>query len=67
MAASSARWASRDRQASDASARMVSIRVVPGMVRAKSAPNAVAGLSAPRGDRSRVSSTARMLAAAVKA
>jgi hypothetical protein len=46
---------------------MVSIRVVSGMVRAKSAPNATAGLNAPRRDRVRVSSTARMLAAAVKA
>jgi hypothetical protein len=54
-------------QASDAAALTVSIRVVPGMVRMKSAPNAMAGLSAPRGDRVRASSTARMLAATVKA
>jgi hypothetical protein len=46
---------------------MASIRVVSGMVRAKPAPNAAAGLNAPLGDRVRVSSTARMLAAAVKA
>jgi hypothetical protein len=46
---------------------MVSIRAVYGMVRAKSAPNAAAGLNAPRRNRVRVSSTARMLAAAVKA
>jgi hypothetical protein len=50
-----------------ASAGMVSIRVVFGTVKAKSAPNAAAGLSAPRGGWVRVSSTARMLAAAVKA
>jgi hypothetical protein len=48
-------------------AARVSLRVVPGMVRAKSAPNAAAGLTAPDGDRASVSSTARMLAAAVKA
>jgi hypothetical protein len=46
---------------------MVSIRAVSGMVRAKPAPNAAAGLNAPGTDRARVSSTARMLAAAVKA
>jgi hypothetical protein len=46
---------------------MVSIRAVSGMVRAKSAPNAAAGLNAPGTDRARVSSTARMLAAAVNA
>ncbi len=46
---------------------MVSIRAVFGMVRAKSAPNAAAGLNAPGTDRARVSSTTRMLAAAVKA
>ncbi len=49
------------------SAGMVSIRVVPWIVKAKSAPDAAAGLSAPRGDRVKVSSTARMPAAAVKA
>jgi hypothetical protein len=38
-----------------------------GIVRTKSAPKAAAGLSAPDGDRARVSSTARMLAVAVKA
>jgi hypothetical protein len=38
-----------------------------GIVRAKSAPDAAAGLTAPCGARVRVSSTARMLAAAVKA
>ncbi len=53
--------------AAGTSAGMVSVRVVPGMVRAKSAPNAAAGLTAPDGDRASVSSTARMLAAAVKA
>ena len=44
-----------------------SSRVVCGMVRMNPWPNAAAGLSDPRGDRVRVSSTARMLAAAVKA
>jgi hypothetical protein len=46
---------------------MVSIRVVFWIVKAKSSPNAAAGLIAPRRDRVKVSSTARMLAAAVKA
>jgi hypothetical protein len=55
------------RPASGACARAVSVRLVPGIVRAKSAPNAAAGLTAPCGARVRVSSTARMLAAAVKA
>jgi hypothetical protein len=55
------------RRPAAAFAGMASIRVVSGTVNAKSAPNAAAGLSAPRGDRVRVSSTARMLAAAVKA
>src|SRR5580704_1795380 len=40
------------------SAGMVSVRLVPGMVRAKSAPNAAAGLTAPDGERASVSSTA---------
>jgi hypothetical protein len=53
--------------ATGTSAGMASIRVVPGMVRAKSAPNAAAGLTAPDAERASVSSTARMLAAAVKA
>ena len=48
-------------------AAKVSSLVVPAMVRMKSASNAVAGLSAPRRERARVSSTARTLAAAVKA
>jgi hypothetical protein len=43
------------------------MRVVSLMLNAKSAPNAAAGLSAPLRDLSRVSSTARMLAAGVKA
>ena len=46
---------------------MVSIRVMFWIVKAKSSPNAAAGLNAPRRDRVKVSSTARMLAAAVKA
>jgi hypothetical protein len=40
-----------------------SMRLVSWIVKAKSAPNAVAGLSAPPREPSRVSSTARMLAA----
>jgi hypothetical protein len=43
------------------------MRAVSWMVRAKLAPNAVAGLSAPRADGPRVSSTARIAAAGVKA
>jgi len=46
---------------------MVSIRVVPWIVKAKPAPNAAAGLNAPRIGLVKVSSTARMLAATVKA
>src|ERR1035437_145179 len=44
-----------------------SIRIVLSIVRAKSEPNAAAGLIAPCGDLARVCSTARMLAAAVNA
>jgi len=52
---------------SGASAWRTSMRVVSSIVKAKSAPNAPAGVSAPGAIPLRVTSTARMLAAGVKA